>query len=299
MKPLNIAKIDTIARILGNDIHFLQSIPLHIDSYYVEELKQKKSGEIRILHKPRYKLKIIQGNIKKRLSDIVLPDCVHGWVKGRSVKSAVARHSGMKYLYCFDIHSYFDSVYSERVYKLFTEKLRCKPDVARLLTRLSTYKKSLPQGSPCSPVIANLILFDFDISVNSYVKKRQGHYSRLGDDIIVSSNAELSDIEHVVTLGLRRYGLKINPNKTQKGKPKISGTKVLGVIIGSGISISRKYRREVRAILHNAQKTGLNIQNRDGRFNIREHLLGRIGFIEMFNEIEGAALRKILSGIPD
>lgn len=295
MKPLNIAKIDTVARILGNDVQFLQSIALHIDNYYIEDSTQKKSGEIRILHKPRYRLKIIQGSIKKRLSFIPLPDCVHGWVKDRSVKSAVAPHGGMKYLYCFDIHSYFDSVYSERVYKLFTEKLRCKPDVARLLTRLSTYKKSLPQGSPCSPVIANLILFDFDMSVNSYAKKRQAHYSRLGDDIIVSSNSELSDIEHVVTLGLRRYGLKINPDKTQKSKPRTSGTKVLGVIIGSGISISRKYRREVRAILHNAEKTGLNIQNQDGRFDMRKHLLGRIGFIEMFNYMEGQKLRKILN----
>lgn len=299
MKPLNIAKIDTLARILGSNIKFLQSIALNIDNYYIEDSTQKKSGEIRILHKPRYRLKVIQGNIKKRLSFITLPDCVHGWVKGRSVKSAVTSHCDMKYLYCFDIHSYFDSVSSARVYKLFKEKLRCAPHVARLLTRLSTYKKSLPQGSPCSPVIANFILFDFDMSITSYAKKRQAHYSRLGDDIILSSNAELSDIEHVVTIGLRRYGLKINPNKTQKGKPNISGTKVLGVIIGSGISISRKYRRDVRATLHNAQKTGLNIQNRDGRFNMRKHLLGRIGFIEIFNKVEGEALRRILTGIPD
>lgn len=299
MKPLNIAKLDTLVRILKTDTQFLRSLVTNINNYYVEESKQKKSGEIRILHKPRYKLKIIQGNIKKRISIVPLPDCVFGWVKGKSVKSAVIPHQEMKYIYCFDIHSYFDFVHNARVYKLFKEKLRCAPDVSSLLTRLSTYKRCLPQGSPCSPVIANLILFDFDISINSYAIRRKAHYSRLGDDIILSSNSKLSDIEYVVSSGLRRYGLRINPNKTQMGKPRLSGTKVLGVVIGTGISISRKYRREVQAILHNAQKTGLNLQNREGRFNMRQHLLGRIGFIEMFNKEEGQYLRVILDSIPD
>lgn len=299
MKSLHIARLDTLAHILGKDITVLQTIGLHIDDHYVEDSRQKKSGETRILHKPRYILKVIQGNIKKRLSFIPLPDCVYGWVKGKSVRSAVEPHRSMRHLYCFDIHSYFDSVHSTHVYKLFTEKLKCSPDVSRILTRLSTYKSCLPQGSPCSPVIANLILFDFDRSMSSYTARRNVRYTRLGDDIIISSNSQLFDINHVVVSGLRRFGLKVNPDKTQKGKPRETGTKVLGVVIGSGISVSRKYRREVRAILHNAQKTGLNPQNRDGRFNMRKHLLGRIVFVEIFNKTEGQYLRKILDNIPD
>lgn len=288
-----------MARILGKDIQSLQTIASHIDDYYIEDSTPKKSGEQRILHKPRYTLKIIQRNIRKMLSGVPVPDCVYGWVKGKSIKSAVEPHHNTKYIYCFDIHSYFDSVHPARVYVLLTKRLKCAPPVARLITSLSTYKKSLPQGSPCSPVLANLVLFDFDVSLSSYAAKHGILYSRLGDDIILSSDHKLSEITHIVTSELRRYELTINPNKTQIGKPQLSGTKVLGVVIGTSISISKQYRREIRAILHNAQRTGLDAQNRDGRYNFRQHLAGRIGFIETFNKKEGQDLRKSLVTIPD
>lgn len=191
-----------------------------------------------------------------------MPDCVHGWVKGKSVKSATEFHRGMKYLYCFDIKSYFDCVRSTRVFKLFTYRLGCSSNVARLLTRLSTYNSCLPQGSPCSPVIANLMLFDFDVSMDRFTKRRHTRYSRLGDDIILSSNHKLDNPENVISSRLQRFGLRINNSKSQYGSPLVSGLKVLGVVIGSGITISKKYRQEIEAILHNAKKTGLSAQNR-------------------------------------
>jgi len=297
VKPLDIARADTLARIIGVDVQSLQAIASHIDDYYIEDSTPKKSGELRILHKPRYILKIIQQNIRKMLSGVPLPDCVYGWVKGKSIKSAVEPHCNSKYIYCFDIHSYFDSVHPARVYVLLTKRLKCTPPIARLITILSTYKKGLPQGSPCSPVLANLVLFDFDVSLSFYAAKHGILYSRLGDDIILSSDHKLLEITHIVTSELRRYGLSINPNKTQIGKPQLSGIKVLGVVIGTGISISRQYRRNLRAILHNAQKTGLEAQNRDSRYDFRKHLSGRIAFIEMFNAAEGQKLRKILVDI--
>ncbi len=139
MKPINIARLDTLSRILEKDLYDLTVITNAIDDYYVEGSIKKKSGELRILHKPRYVLKSVQSNIKRLLSTIELPDCVHGWVKGKSVKSATEFHRGMKYLYCFDIKAYFDCVRSTRVFRLFTNRLRCSPNVAQLLTRLSTY----------------------------------------------------------------------------------------------------------------------------------------------------------------
>ena len=205
----------------------------------------------------------------------------------------------MKYLYCLDIKSYFDSIRNTQVFNLFTKQLLCSPEVAKLLTKLSTYRYCLPQGSPCSPVIANLILFDFDKSMKNYTSKRNAKYSRLGDDILISSNHKIDDATHVVVEALRRYGLKVNREKSHIGVPKKSGVKVLGVVIGSGITISRQYRKKIRAILHNAKITGLSAQNVEGRFEWRKHLAGRIGFIEMFDPINGANLRKELDSIRD
>lgn len=299
MKPLNIAKLDTLSRILEKGLYDLTTIAKTIDNYYIEGSVKKKSGELRILYKPRYILKTIQSNIKRRLSTIKLPDCVHGWVKGKSVKSATEFHRGMKYLYCFDIRSYFDSVRSDRVFRLFAYQLRCSPYVARLLTRLSTYNSCLPQGNPCSPVIANLILFDFDVSMDRFTKRQHARYGRLGDDIILSSNHKLYNPENVIISRLQRYGLRINNSKSKYGTPSVSGIKVLGVVIGSSVTISKKYRQEIKAILHNAKKTGLGAQNHDGRFNIRKHLLGRIALVEMYHPAYGAKLRNELKLLRD
>lgn len=173
----------------------------------------------------------------------------------------------------------------------------CGPKVAAILTKLSTYKFCLPQGSPCSPVLANLILFDFDSQTENFVKKRGGVYTRTGDDIIISSNNNLINLDQLIISGLKRNGLKINQKKTKRGNPNKSGIKVLGVIFGSGIFVSRKYRREVKAILHNAEKTGLEGQNLTGRYNFRQHLTGRIDFIKMFDPQEGLNLMKKLDSL--
>lgn len=299
MKLLKIAKLNTLFRLLGEDSKVLATIVERIDSYYFEDLIRKKSGELRVLHKPRYKLKRIQSKIKKLLSMVELPECVHGWVKGKSIKSALEQHLGMKYLYCFDIRSYFDSINNGHVLYLFSKKLNCSPEVASLFTKLSTYRFCLPQGSPCSPVIANLILFDFDTSLAGYAKRQGIEYSRLGDDIILSSNRKILRLEETVVNGLKRIGLKLNIEKSKTGVPIKSGVKVLGVVVGSGISVSKKYRREVMAILYNAKSTGLDAQNLDGRFDMRGYLLGRINFIGIFSSVLAENLKKELEKLKD
>ncbi len=143
------------------------------------------------------------------------------------------------------------------------------------------------------------MLFDFDVSMERFTKRRYARYSRLGDDIILSSNHKLDNPENVIISRLQRCGLRINNGKSHYGSPSASGIKVLGVVIGSGITVSKKYRQEIEAILHNAKKTGLSAQNRDGRFNIREHLLGRIARVEMYHPVYGAELRNKLKHLPD
>ena len=99
-----------------------------------------------------------------------------------------------------------------------------------------------------------------------YLEKKQARYSRVGDDMLISSNHLLHDVERVVTVGLKKSGLKTNKRKQNiNTHPTQSGEKVLGVVIGGTISIARDYRRLVKAILHNAAKTGLAAQNRDSK----------------------------------
>lgn len=296
MKKLNIAHLGTLSRVLGFPESYLLDISKNCETLYTTGNIPKKNSDSRTISKPRYKLKIIQSKIKKILSTIKLPDSVHGWVKKRSVKTATEIHRGMRYLYAFDILSYFDSISNNHINRLFINQLNCSPSVAHLLTRLSTYKYHLPQGSPCSPVLANLILNNFDLSMERYAKKGNAQYSRMGDDILLSANHRLIGIDFITNKMLKKSGLKKNIKKTVIEKQSMI---VLGVNIGTKITIPRQYRRQVEAILHNAKKTGLNAQNIVGKYDFRKHLLGRIALIEMYHPEYGTRLREKLKNIPN
>ena len=55
---------------------------------------------------------------------------------------------------------------------------------------------------------------------------------------------------------------------------------VTGVVVNALPSTSRRTRRRLRAIIHNAGKTGLNAQNRSRRGNFIGWLRGMISFVD-------------------
>ena len=54
---------------------------------------------------------------------------------------------------------------------------------------------------------------------------------------------------------------------------------VTGLVVNDGPSVPRRYRRQLRAILHNARKTGLKAQNLTAHPHFAESLRGRIAFV--------------------
>lgn len=198
---------------------------------------------------------------------------VHGWVKGKSIKTVGQLHAGKRYLYHYDIDDYFDSIGSKFVYRLFVMVLGCSPDVGKILTKLTTYQFCLPQGSPCSPVIANLVLADFDYQMEQYLRKKDGVYTRFGDNLIISSHNRLPQVKKVVEEGLRRVGLKMNRDKEiNAAEIQKTGVKVIGLVIGTRVTVSRKFRNIVRAIMHETRPRSNNLP-----------LLGKIHFIQQFH----------------
>jgi hypothetical protein len=74
---------------------------------------------------------------------------------------------------------------------------------------------------------------------------------------------------------------------------------VTGIVVNDKVATPRELRRTVRAILHNAAKTGLAAQNREGRENFRAYLQGLIGFIHEANPEHARALREKLRAVDD
>lgn len=64
------------------------------------------------------------------------------------------------------------------------------------------------------------------------------------------------------------------------------------------LGLPREELRTLRAILHNAKKTGLAAQNRDGRPHFEAYLRGKIAYVSMIDPEKGAALKQMLDALP-
>lgn len=211
-----------------------------IDSYYkewVEQKTDKKTGDFkrykdgtikqRTIRPSLKELKVIQTNIKNRiLAPIELPNCVHGGVKKRSNISNSKPHQGNKYQFTTDLQEFYPNIDFKRVYDTFIG-LKFSPHYAHWLTKLTTWKYELPQGTPTSTHIANLVFLETDIKLIDLCNKYGITYTRYVDDLTFSSQQDfrhiLNDILHIVTSG----GFKLSYRKTKySGNQTITGINV-------------------------------------------------------------------------
>ena len=287
---IRIQKLESLSRLIGIKLPRLILIGNQSENLYFEKTQLKKDGTQRIINPPREKLKIIQRRILDRiLIGIQISSHAFGWIKGKSRIDCLKGHTNKKIVYTADISDFFPSIHYARIYKLFNKKFNYSPDVSRLVTQLTTYNFGLPQGSPSSPMLTNIILKPFDDELFSYWEKQDAYYSRFGDDIIVSSNSKLSWFKKYLTNKVKKFGLKINVKKFQEMR-KTKRQKILGLIINEKVNMPKKEIEEVKRILHKAKNSGLETQNKNNHPNFRAHIAGRIVQIKIFNPDVGEKL---------
>jgi retron-type reverse transcriptase len=98
-------------------------------------------------------------------------------------------HLNQKNVPNIDLSNFFDSFNVGRVRGFFIKNrnFELHPDIATVIAQIACLDNKLPQGSPCSPVITNLITHSLDIRLASLAKKYSCSYSRYADDITIST----------------------------------------------------------------------------------------------------------------
>jgi RNA-directed DNA polymerase len=240
------------------DIEILIS---NIDSFYkewVEKKTDKKTGDFkkykdgtikeRTIRPSLKELKVIQGNIKNKiLVPIPLPDCVHGGVKGRSNITNAKPHQGNKFQFTTDLQEFYPNITSRRVYDTFI-KLKFSPHFSHWLTKLTTWKFELPQGTPTSTHIANLVFLETDLQLTELCQKHKITYTRYVDDLTFSTQKDfrplLNDILNIVTSN----GFKLSYRKTKySGNQTVTGIEVFLNKIDAPEKIIEKSKAEILA----------------------------------------------------
>ena len=264
--------------------------------HYAAFAVPKRSGGYRVIYAPKTRLKAVQQWIRREILDRVPTTPVaHGFVRGRSILTNAQPHGHAAIVLKLDLQDFFPSITFRRVRGVF-QQLGYGRDVATDLALLCTVPPSprvqqflgnirhrmLPQGAPTSPALSNLVCRRLDGRLAGLARKFGCAYSRYADDLTFSGDedfqATLKRFIPLLNQIIKDESLRVNRRKRHFARRGARQT-VTGLTVNDGPNVPRRYRRQLRAILHNARATGLEAQNRDGHPHFTQALHGRIEFV--------------------
>lgn len=250
----------------------------------------KKSGNWRKIQAPSERLLLIQRWIKEKILDKynTSPNCT-GFKKGSSILINAKFHENCSYLINMDIQDFFPSVYITKVYNIFLY-LGYNSEVSMNLAKLCTNTKDvLPQGAPTSPTLANLSCLKLDKRLTKLSEKMNFNYSRYADDISISGNESILQLQKLFKKIIKEEGFNLNYNKYRIRKDG-QRKEVTGLIVNNGIKIPRKYKKELEKEIYFCKQYGvadhLDRINCD-KAHYKEHLYGKAYFIKMVEPEKG------------
>lgn len=233
---------------------------------------KKKSGSDRIINAPVKGLKSILRVLNFVLQCVYEPhEAATGFVANKSIVDNAKKHVGHNYVLNIDLKDYFHSFDRNKVkmgfmYELFDSKKNMEP-LAFLLSSLCTHpfeiegevKTVLPQGSPTSPTLTNMLCKKLDRRLSGLAKRFGASYSRYADDITFSSSHNIYNDE-AFNNELKRIieedqGLVINPKKTRLQKAGYR-QEATGLIVNTKVNVRRRYAKQIRMWLFYWEKYG-------------------------------------------
>jgi hypothetical protein len=251
----------------------------------------KKSGGVRPFDDPQGFLKVVQTRINERyLQRIQVHFAAKGGIRGRTRLQNVLPHVGKLMVAKFDIENFFGNIKPGMVYDLFI-RMGCSPEVARLLTRLTTFKGRVPQGAPTSTMIANLLAgyggnHSFFGRIENLATDHGGDVTIWVDDVTVSGTPRLRNLESTVGRIGRQCGLKLNSQKSVF-LPRNVRQKVTGYVVNDRPNVSKEERRRIRAQLHRCRVMGPTSVCEDSVLKLKSHLRGKIANVMGANPDQG------------
>ncbi len=304
-----------LARLLGIDPVFMTRVIYirNTDNLYSQFTIKKKNGSDRHISAPDPELKEIQS----KLSDL-LQDCLnnirenskeennfsHGFERNRSIITNAEKHKSKKWVLNIDLSNFFDEFNFGRVrgYFLKNKNFSLNTELSTLIAKIACHQDKLPQGSPCSPVITNLILLSLDRRLSNLCNRAGCTYTRYADDktistnkkefprkIIKSHNENSIDLNKKFLKEIISSGFQINLNKLRLFDRKCR-QEVTGLTVNRFVNVDNKYAKKVRAMAHSLfTKGGYTLtdektrEQRAGNINELGGMLSFIDYVDKHN----------------
>lgn len=219
----------------------------------------KRSGGTRPIDAPKPALKADMEYVLRYLN--LLPiyphTCAYAYVNGRTHADAARKHAETKHKYYLklDMHNFFGScnpafIETQLMQDAFFAQLD-KSTLSKFI-HLCTLKDGLPQGTPLSPWLTNVLMRPLDFKIAQLCKARNVTYTRYADDMHFSynnkqgTNTLYNDIKNL----LRSTPLQLNEEKT-KTSSLAGQTHILGLTISndSQVTVNNKNKERSRAMI--------------------------------------------------
>jgi retron-type reverse transcriptase len=282
-------------------------------SHYIRFKMPKKSGGERIISAPMPQLKQAQYWILNNiLEKLAVHDASHGFRCDRSIVTNATPHVGAEVILNFDLKDFFPSISYKRVKGLFQSfgyseaaatifALLCTAaEVEAVELDGKTYfvavgERYLPQGSPASPAITNLLCRRLDKRLTGMATKLGFTYTRYADDLTFSASGD--SLRHICNIIKRtdsivtHEGFRINEEKTRILR-KSSHQEVTGVVVNDKLNVSQKKLKQFRATLYQIEKDGLEGKQWGNSSNLIAAIQGFANFVAMVNPEKGAEFQQ-------
>lgn len=232
----------------------------------------KKSGGLRRIDAPKPELMNALRNLKTIFEEdfhALYHTSAFAYVKNRCTVDAVKRHqkNNSKWFGKLDLHDFFGSTTLDYVIKMFSmvfpfsEIVKFPNGEAELRKALDLafLNGGLPQGTPLSPLITNVMMIPVDYKIANAFRdfdKQRFIYTRYADDFIISSKVDFDvhRVEKLVVDTLHEFGapFTINESKTRYGSSAGRNWN-LGVMLNKDneITVGHKKKRQFQSMLYN------------------------------------------------
>ena len=261
--------------------------------HYKEFKIPKKTHGFRTINAPDDILKPKMAKVAKILSDelqILAHDSAWAYVKGRDVITAMKEHqkNNSRWFLKLDLKDFFGSCSVDFIIQQL-EKIypfAVYPSIMpRVIANFATLNGGLPQGTPLSPMLTNLIMVEIDYKINRLIYdltqeaglfKQHYVYTRYADDIIISAknNFKYDIIIEAIDNLLEDTPLTINREKVRYGSSSGRNWN-LGIMYNKDNELTIGYREK--------QKLKVTIYNyiHDGLWPLEDlrWLLGKLNWL--------------------
>jgi RNA-directed DNA polymerase len=165
-----------------------------------------------------------------------------------------------------DLKDFFPTITSKHVYSIF-KTIGYNKTISTILTKICTFDGILPQGSPCSPKIANLSAWTLDLRIQGYVGKRGINYTRYADDLSFSglNPANVVKILPMIKTIIQEEKFEVNNKKTRvtgSSRAKIAtGLVVTNDSVGIGKNKYKDLRAKIHHLTHTSEQKNITLLN--------------------------------------